>query len=44
MVQEVPSCLDKFPLVCLGAREDLVAQRLQFLHSGQGGLGPLEDL
>lgn len=40
----VDEYLDKFPLVCLGAREDLVAQRLQFLHSGQGGLGPLEDL
>lgn len=44
VVQEVPSCLDKFPLVCLGALEDLVIQHLQSLHSSQGVLGPLEHL
>lgn len=44
VAQEVPSCLDKFPLVCLGALEDRVVQHLQSLHSGQGVLGPLELL
>lgn len=44
VAREVPSCLDKFPLVCLGALEDLVVQHLQSLHSGQGALGPLEHL
>lgn len=44
VAHEVPSCLDNFPLVCLGALEDLVIQHLQSLHSGQGALGPLEHL
>lgn len=44
VAQEVPPCLDKFPLVCLGALEDPVVQHLQSLHSGQGALGPLELL
>lgn len=44
VAQEVPLCLDKFPLVCLGALEDPVIQHLQSLHSGQGALGPLELL
>lgn len=44
VAREVPSCLDRFPLVCLGALEDLVVQHLQSLHSGQGALGPPEHL
>ena len=40
----VHSYLDKFPLVCLGALEDLVIQHLQSPHSSQGVLGPLEHL
>lgn len=44
MAQEGLPCLDKFPLVCLGVLGDLVVQHLQFLHVGQGVLGPLGDL
>lgn len=44
VAQEVPPCLDKLPLVDQKGLGDRVAQCLPFLHSGQGILGPLEDL
>lgn len=44
VAQEVPSCLDRLPLVYLGHQEDHVVQQPLFLHSGQGALDPLEGL
>lgn len=42
--QGAPSCLDRFPLVDLGARGGRGTQQPLFLHSGQGVLDPPEDL
>lgn len=44
VAQGVPSCLDRFPLVDPGGRGDRGTQPPPFLHSGQGVLGPQEDL
>lgn len=44
VAQEVPSCLRRLRLVCLGSLGGQVAPWPPFLHSGQETQGPLEGL